>query len=225
MGYNATVVVMVDALERLEKDPSFGKHLADGIRTMMTHRPDRVDVGSGGHANAAHVVEVHHADSTSLVTVGGNLGVSHLQTYGWRHTEPALQERMLREWADKLGFDVVARPKSTTQGKQYLLVLSGGGDTVVKLVTQAVWDWVQADYGSAEASYAEPVPPTILDLAQKHGVDGYFKDGMLRVTRGSAVNDRAMFAPGLKFDYLSDVVKYARKHKVSIEETFNGCLY
>jgi len=225
MGYNATVVVMVDALDRLEKDPTFGKSLADAIRLMMTHRPDRLDVGSGGHANAAHVVEVHHADSTSLVTIGGNLGVSHLQTYGWRHTEPALQERMLREWADKLGFDVVARPKSTTQGKQYLLVLSGGGDTVVKLVSQSVWDWVQADYGSAEASYAEPVPPAVLDLAKEHGVEGHFKGGTLHVTRSSAENDRAMSAPGPSFDDVAEAVKYAKKHKVSIEETFNGYLY
>lgn len=225
MGYNATVVVLVDALDRLEKDPAFGKHLAGAIRSMMTHRMDRVDVGSGGHANAAHVVEVHHADNTSLVTVGGNLGVSQLQTHGWRHPEPAMQERMLREWADKLGFDVVARPKFTTQNKQYLLVLSGGGDTVVKLVSKVVWDWVQADYGSEEASYAEPVPPAVLDLAQTHGIEGYFKGGLLRVTRGSAVNDRAMPAPGQTFDDVADAVKYAKKHKVSIEETFNGYLY
>lgn len=225
MGHNATVVVMVDALERLEKDPAFGKNLAGAIRSMMGHRVDRVDVGSGGHANAAHVVEVHHADSTSLVTVGGNLGVSQLQTHGWRHTEPALQERMLREWADKLGFDIVARPKTTTKGKQYLLVLSGGGDTVVKLVPQAVWDWVQADYGSAESSYAEPVPPAVVDLARTHGVEGHFKGGTLHVSRGSAENDRAIAAPGPTFDDVADAVKYAKTHKVSIEETFNGYLY
>jgi hypothetical protein len=34
-----------------------------------------------------------------------------------------------------------------------------------------------------------------------------------------------MSAPGPSFDDVAEAVKYAKKHKVSIEETFNGYLY
>lgn len=112
MGWNTTVVVLNDALDQIEKDPHFGANLARAVRHMPVarhHGESRVDVAAGNHCNAACVVESHHADSTVLVSVGGNLGIEQASTYGWNHHEPAGQERLLRAWADKLGFELVRK--------------------------------------------------------------------------------------------------------------------
>lgn len=108
MGYNTTVVVYNDAVGSIAEDPEFGKNLAKAI-CQMTGRDRHIDVPSGCHANAAMVVETHHADNTSLITVAGNLGIKHLEIHGWNHHEAAGQERVLREWANQLGFDLVPK--------------------------------------------------------------------------------------------------------------------
>ena len=109
MGYNTTVVVLNDALDQIEKDKDFGRNLAQAVRTAAVVPDTRQDIGAGNHANAAHVVECHHADQTILVTVGGNLGSVRGRTYGWRHDDPQVQYALLRDWADKLGYDLVPR--------------------------------------------------------------------------------------------------------------------
>ncbi len=113
MGWNTTVVVLNDALDQIEKDPQFGASLARAIRHMPVARhrgEDRIDVAAGNHCNAACVIESHHADSTALVSVGGNLGLEQLVVHGWNHHEQAGQERLLRAWAEKLGFEVTPKP-------------------------------------------------------------------------------------------------------------------
>lgn len=112
MGYNATVVVVVDALDQIEKDPEFGKKLAAAIRDidlLKIHGQNHADVSAGNHVNAASVVEKHHADQTAIITVGGNLGMVQHTSQGWHHHEKAGQEKLLREWAKKLGFDVTPK--------------------------------------------------------------------------------------------------------------------
>lgn len=109
MGWNTTVVVLNDALDQIAKDEQFGKKLARAIGEITMHRPHGVDVSAGNHANAATVIETHHADCTALVSVGGNMGVMQASTFGWCHHEPETQERLLRAWADRLGFAVVRK--------------------------------------------------------------------------------------------------------------------
>lgn len=108
MGYNTTVVVINDALDQIAKDPQFGANLARAIRQKAGVR-SRIDVESGNHCNAAHIVETHHADQTVLVSVGGNLGIPHLTHHEWNHHEPEGQVSLLKAWADKLGFDLVKK--------------------------------------------------------------------------------------------------------------------
>lgn len=116
MGHNATVVLMVDALGDIEKDPEFGKNLAKAVRALNV-RDDRQDVPAGSHANAAHVVEVHHADQTAVITVGGNLGIQQHVSYGWDHHKTEGQERLLREWAEKLGYDLTPKEEHKPAAK------------------------------------------------------------------------------------------------------------
>ncbi len=104
MGYNTTVVVLNDALDVIEKDPTFGKRLAQAIGAYQ--QGTRVDIHAGNHGNAAHIVECHHADSTVVITVGGNLGIAHASIHNWRHNTVEVQREVLKAWAKKLGMEV-----------------------------------------------------------------------------------------------------------------------
>lgn len=73
MGYNATVVVLVDALTEIREDPQFGWNLAAAINKVSCFGGS-VDVVAGNHYNAATVIECHHADQDVVVKVGGNYG-------------------------------------------------------------------------------------------------------------------------------------------------------
>lgn len=107
MGFNTTVVVLNDALNEIQKDPDFGRKLAEAI--MMSGRMGRHfrDVSAGCHCNAATVVETHHADQLVMVAVGGNCG----QELGYCGSYAAEPEDMLRALADSMGFRIVKKPK------------------------------------------------------------------------------------------------------------------
>lgn len=110
MGWNTTLVVYNDALAAIENDPQFGRKLADAVRELPARRHTgrtHVDVPAGNHVNAAMVVESHHADTTAIVTVAGNLGICQATVRGWNHHTPEGAENALRTWAGQLGFDLV----------------------------------------------------------------------------------------------------------------------
>src|SRR6516164_10009149 len=74
VGFNTTMIVLNDALHAIENDKDFGKKVAQAIRDLNL-RPDDgrgIDISSGNNANAATVVEQHHADYSVLCAVGGN---------------------------------------------------------------------------------------------------------------------------------------------------------
>lgn len=68
MGFNATIVVLLDQLHSIEADPEFGRKLATAIRHHGYDRDKPYVTGQ------TQVIEVHHADSQVVVTVGGNTG-------------------------------------------------------------------------------------------------------------------------------------------------------
>lgn len=113
MGFNSTVIVRNDALGCIKADPEFGKKVADAIGSL-SHIKKGIDIASGYNANAATVVETHHASNTAIVAVGGN----HATVIGWAgdvpHHEEAGQIDILRELAEKLGYRLVKKPKAKT---------------------------------------------------------------------------------------------------------------
>lgn len=118
MGYNTTVVVMNDAIDQIRNDATFGRKLAEAIlENAGTYR--RVDVSAGNHANAAHVVEQHHADGLVVVGVGGNLG----QVIGigghWRLdvTRPEDLKVVLGNLAARIGYRLQRMPQAKTSGQ------------------------------------------------------------------------------------------------------------
>ncbi|KWU19158.1 hypothetical protein [Burkholderia cenocepacia] len=104
MGYNATVVIRNDALKQIASDPKFGEKLAEAVTEAAATVHGTLEVAAGNHANAAQVVECHHADTTVVVAVGGNLGAVMTSNFGYRLNDPELQLALVRRWADKLGY-------------------------------------------------------------------------------------------------------------------------
>jgi hypothetical protein len=103
MGYNTTVVILNDALGSLEEDDGFGKRLAAGIRALQSSRPR--DVSIGGHVNACHVVETHHADQMVPIMVGSNYGWPIEGTYvSWRGSNEEIELELLQQLAKKHGY-------------------------------------------------------------------------------------------------------------------------
>lgn len=109
MGYNTTVLVLNDALDQIASDPHFGKKLVFAISKLGMGRGP-VDVSAGNHANAATVVETHHADLSTLMLIGGNYGSKVGTARGWKHHDREDQLGMLQQVLDEMGYIVV--PKS-----------------------------------------------------------------------------------------------------------------
>ena len=73
MGFNATVVVLVDQLESIRRDPHFGAKLADAVVHKLNDPNGRR--GDGPYVTGqTQVIEAHHADGMVVVAVGGNTG-------------------------------------------------------------------------------------------------------------------------------------------------------
>ncbi len=124
MGWNTTLVIYNDALGDIEKDPEFGKNVANAVRELHgVQHTDRstVDIPAGRHSNAGMAIETHHADRTALVSVGGNLGVLQMTAPGWDHHTLEGRERLLREWAREQGFRLVKaseKPRGPRQARK-----------------------------------------------------------------------------------------------------------
>ena len=111
MGWNATVIVMLDSLHEIAADPGFGAKLASAIKGMSlptTYR-NRM-VSAGGHCNAAEVIETHHADDTAIVAVGGNFGTKLALVPSREHRTEEGQLSILKQLAEKHGYYIARKP-------------------------------------------------------------------------------------------------------------------
>ena len=95
MGFNATVVVLVDQLDRIEKTLDFGKQLADAVRHKLNDPNDRYNCAPYV-AGQTQVIEAHHADNIIVVAVGGNTG----QVIGWGGGYRSKPDEMI-EWLNR----------------------------------------------------------------------------------------------------------------------------
>jgi len=104
MGFNTAILIINDGLGDIERNP---QQFVNGI-TEHLHRGGSFAVGS--HCNPVEVVPSEHADFTQLISVGGNMAVKVLSTYGAldHHTEDG-QVKLLKKWADKLGYRIVRK--------------------------------------------------------------------------------------------------------------------
>jgi hypothetical protein len=108
MGYMTTLVILNDHLHSIRDDEKFGMKVYDAILKCGSRGEEIFWSGNG-----VQVIESHHADERVLLVVGGNCAQVLNHTYGfadWR--KPDVQETILREFAEKLGFIVSKKRKS-----------------------------------------------------------------------------------------------------------------
>ena len=80
MGFQATVVIHLDAIHEIEHDPEFGKKLAQAILEKANHDPlsdrtVRFNAAAGrASSSAGAVIEVHHQGYEVTIKTGGNTG-------------------------------------------------------------------------------------------------------------------------------------------------------
>lgn len=108
MGFNTTILILNDSLHRIREDKDFGKNLVNAIgRQFMENKPL-----SDFDRHQTTVMGQHHADVVSVLMVGGNMGVEIAQIYNGGHVaEIEDQINLLKEVADKFGFNLVRKPQ------------------------------------------------------------------------------------------------------------------
>ena len=76
MGYQATIIIHVDALNSISNDKNFGKKLSDAILKKANTGPqgEQTVRFNSRSQSAGAVIEVHHADEMVLVESGRNTG-------------------------------------------------------------------------------------------------------------------------------------------------------
>lgn len=113
----------------------------------------------------------------------------------------------------------------------YMLVMQGGGDTEVKVVTKVIWDWVinpeRPGRKGAATDWLDTSTPESVKM--RLSIDG----NSWRVTIGSYENDRALLACGIDVLYesygdVSDIVQaveWIKDNGHTLDETWEGCIY
>lgn len=104
MGFQATVVILCDALHEIKNDKTFAERLADAVSSVGCYNKP-VDVPAGCHANPCQVLEVHHADYQVVMAMGGNTA----QLFGYGGGYAASKEQILKNVADEMGFRLVKK--------------------------------------------------------------------------------------------------------------------
>ena len=71
MGYLATILVDMDNLEDMERDPKFGEKLRSAIQEKALHRHRTPEV-RGERGRVARIVSIDHTHDETFIRVEGN---------------------------------------------------------------------------------------------------------------------------------------------------------
>lgn len=129
MGYNSVIFVCNDVIGSIDLDliswwnktskalyfVGTDGLLGDWAQVALSNgiglgKPtDLADYGVGNNANGCQAVYCGHADNTVLIAAGGNYA-SVLGTFsGYKHHTQESQVKLLKEWANQLGYRVVKK--------------------------------------------------------------------------------------------------------------------
>ena len=128
MGWNTAIMILNDQLNSIERDTEFGAKLADAVAHDHMSKPFEPTE----FAYQSQVLAQQHADTTSVVAVGGNTGFmlditwggyynSDLRDRGDEHPRGAtmaLEQRdgwdrlaLLKQLADQMGYTLRKKPQ------------------------------------------------------------------------------------------------------------------
>lgn len=107
MGFNSTILVLNDRLDEIERDPEgFVREMRNAISEIGCSG-DR----AGFFPGQSTVMSVAHADTVTILAVGGNCATVLGRVYnGGRHHTEEDQKFILKELADQHGYRLVRKP-------------------------------------------------------------------------------------------------------------------
>lgn len=105
MGNRTVVVLYNDQTSEWEKDPDLGRKIAAGANNCFLSMP-----GPQTDLDYGRVVECKHADSHTLAILEG-YRFNPVAHGFWCNSQSfeAMNEALLRNWADRLGFRLVKK--------------------------------------------------------------------------------------------------------------------
>lgn len=111
MGYNSVILILNDGLSEIEGSPDhFVKAMNNAVLLSAHPRTEQQKRhGVDFHPGQSTAISCRHADITQLIAVGGNCATYLGDFWNTHHTSEG-QEKLLREWADRLGFRLVRKP-------------------------------------------------------------------------------------------------------------------
>jgi hypothetical protein len=118
MGFNSVIFLCNDAIGQIKNDPEgWWDTTWAALNETETMQGTTFEYGFGNHANGFRAVWNRHADDYALIAVGGNYAtvIDSGRGYGssmWGHHEPGAQVAILRQAAERLGYDLVPSHKS-----------------------------------------------------------------------------------------------------------------
>lgn len=126
----------------------------------------------------------------------------------------------------------------------YAVMLTGQGDTDIKLVTPETYNWITANELGRTNNHASSWDDTSCPIevrkqiweslhpSEKKGYNDDFNEYYPEITIGSFTNDRALVAPAIKqnnvkleFNNLGDYTAFIKQHDITIIDTFEGYIY
>lgn len=118
MGFNTAVLILNDAIDGIEKDPTdFAQNLMRAWGKFQ-HTGNPTDFAIGNHVNGGTVFHNSHADVTAVYAIGGN-HTSKLHTVynGGRHHSDEDRVKLLKEFAAEMGYTITKKRKTKRKGK------------------------------------------------------------------------------------------------------------
>lgn len=117
MGYNSGLIILNDSLHVIKENPlQFTEGVVQAIQGAGGRLRDGqyVDIGVQNHVNAASLFHMAHADEHRAVLIGGNCIrplPGKTQFYGGYIKPETVNEDVLRDMADTMGFRLVKKAK------------------------------------------------------------------------------------------------------------------
>lgn len=112
MGFRTVVILYNDQSSEWVNDPLLGQKIACGSFDAMSLKGVSSDPSSKAHLGFGTVVQCTHADTQTVGIIDSYRFLPVAHSF-WRpsDTDILLKERLLREWADEMGFKLVRKKK------------------------------------------------------------------------------------------------------------------
>lgn len=114
----------------------------------------------------------------------------------------------------------------------YLIILSGQGDTSIKIIDEEIWTWLMSDREVDDHGHDINVPQAVIDRMWEEDQGPYggefdSKDDVkIYLSKNSHINDRALAIAGIYGSYNpKKAINWCVDNKVKIKNYYEGYIY